>query len=1083
MKQLLSLLVALLCSAAIYGQNSVTVSGTITDPDGLPLIGATVIAQGTSVGTVADIDGNYELTVPATVTDLVYSFTGYETQTITLSGQTIVDVVMSEGVALDEVVVTGYAVTSKRQTTGAISTVSAEELTAIPSGNVEQQLQGRAAGVTVITNGQPGTQSIIRVRGFGSFGGNNPLYVVDGVPQTNIDFLSPDDIQNTSILKDAASASIYGARAANGVVVIQTKRGSQEASPLKVTYNGLTGFTDPGSGNPILTPQQDATKTWEAIRNTAAANGVDPVFNHPQYGTGETPVIPDYIMVGATSGYVGEIDVEDERTRYNIDPASGDYYQVVRANKEGTDWYDAITRTAMVNRHTLGFSGSTDATRYYVSLGAQIQEGILLNNDFERYTARMNTEFDLGSKVRFGQNLQFTHRKVLGLTGGGGGAGSANEENQILSAFRLNPLIPVRDIFGGYAGTAAQGFGNPRNPVAEREGLANNQSFENIAFGNLYLEFEPIESLVLRSSFGGKYVGFNGRSYGRRTYENAENIGSFSYSEFQGYSTDWIWSNTATYTMDFGAHNLNVLGGVEALEIGNFRSSNGSGINPFSESVDFVSLNNVDSRVVTSGFTYGSRFYSLFGQVNYNFNDKYYLTGVLRRDGSSRFGADNRYGTFPAISAAWRVTAEPFMQNQTFFADLKIRGGWGQMGNSNNVSGDNRFNLFGTGLGPSSYDIGGTNSSAVAGFYRSRIGTETARWETSVTSNIGFDATLLGGNFDVIVDIWRKETNDLLVQLAVPNVLGPSATPPSINVGSMLNEGIDAQLIYRTKIAGDFGIEATINGAILNNEITKFTDDVDFFDSNVASPRISGTIVRNQVGMPLSSFFGYNVVGLFQSDLEVQNAPDQEGAAPGRFRFEDNNSRDENGELTGIPDGQITEADRTFLGSAVPDFTGGVNLRFDYKGFDLTTFFYTSLGGEVYNYGKWFTDFYGTFVGAAVSTRVLDSWTPQNPSTNVPIYENISNFSTSTESSSYYVESADYLRLQNISLGYSFPDDSFRGFVSTLRVAISANNLFTISGYDGLDPAVGGAADTLFGVDLGNYPVTRGYNLALTVGF
>ncbi|WP_116127790.1 SusC/RagA family TonB-linked outer membrane protein [Lewinella sp. IMCC34183] len=1082
MKQLLSLLMALLCSAAIYGQTTVT--GTITDPDGFPLVGATVLAKGTSAGTVADLDGNYSLTVPENVVDLIYSFTGYETQTITLSGQTVVDVVMTEGVALDEIVVTGYAVTSKRQTTGAISTVSTEELTAIPSGNVEQQLQGRAAGVTVITNGQPGTQSIIRVRGFGSFGGNNPLYVVDGVPQTNIDFLSPDDIQNTSILKDAASASIYGARAANGVVVIQTKRGSAEPSPLRVSYNGLVGFTDPGSGNPILSPEQDALKTWEAIRNTAAANGTDPVFDHPQYGKGNSPVVPDYILVGGIGGVSGEIDLEEQRNQYNIDPNAGPLYQVVRANREGTDWYDEITRRAMVNRHTVGFTGSTESARYYVSLGAQIQEGILLNNSYERYTARMNTEFDLGSRLRFGQNLQFTHRKTLGLTGGGGGAGSANEENQILSAFRLNPLIPVRDVFGGYAGTRAPGFGNPRNPVAEREGLANNQNFDNIAFGNLYLEFDPIESLTLRSSFGGRYTGYNGRAYGRSTYENAENIGSFSYNEFQGYSTDWIWTNTATYATEFsGGHNLNVLLGVEALEIGKNRNSNGSGINPFSESPDFVSLNNVSSRVVTSDFSNGSRFYSVFGQLNYNWNDRYYLTGVLRRDGSSRFGADSRYGTFPAISAAWRVTAEPFMQNQTLFTDLKIRGGWGQMGNSNNVSGDNRFSLYGTSLGASSYDIGGTNSSAIAGFYRSRIGTEAARWETSVTSNVGFDATLAGGNFDIIVDLWRKQTNDLLVQLAVPNVLGPSATPPSVNIGSMLNEGIDAQFIYRTKIGSDFSIEATINGALLHNEITKFTDDVDFFDTNVASPRINGTIVRNQVGQPLSSFFGYKVTGLFQSAAEVANAPTQEGAAPGRFRYEDNNSRNDAGELTGVPDGIIDEADRTFLGSAVPDFTGGFNLRLNYKGVDLTTFFYTALGGEVYNYSKWFTDFYGTFVGAAVSTRVLDSWTPQNPNTDVPIYENVSNFSTSTQSNSYYVESADYLRLQNIALGYTFPDELFNGALTNFRVSLAANNLFTISGYDGLDPAVGGAADTLFGVDLGNYPVTRGYNFSVSLGF
>ena len=272
------------------------------------------------------------------------------------------------------------------------------------------------------------------------------------------------------------------------------------------------------------------------------------------------------------------------------------------------------------------------------------------------------------------------------------------------------------------------------------------------------------------------------------------------------------------------------------------------------------------------------------------------------------------------------------------------------------------------------YPITGSNTSASNGFYLSRIGTERAKWEGSESTNIGLDATFVGGKFDFIIDFWRRNTNDLLVQLPLPAVTGPVATAPVVNIGSMRNQGIDAQLIYRDNITQDFSFELTVNGALLQNEITKFTDDTDFFDR--FGTRINGAIVRNQVGRPLSSFFGYKVLGLFQSEDEVQNAPTQDGAAPGRFRFEDNNSRDEDGELTGVPDGIVNEADRTFLGSAVPDFTGGLNLKLMYQGFDLTTFFYTSLGNEIYNNSKWFTDFYGTFTGAAVSTRVLDSWTP-----------------------------------------------------------------------------------------------------------
>ncbi|MEM6770498.1 MAG: TonB-dependent receptor plug domain-containing protein, partial [Bacteroidota bacterium] len=468
MKQIFCLLLLVFTTAAVSAQTDI--SGTILDADGFPLIGATVLATGTTTGTVTDLDGNFSLSVPAGITSIKVTYTGYETQEITLDSRTTYEIVLSEGVSLDEIVVTGYAVTNKRQTTGAVSTVSTEELTAIPSGNVEQQLQGRAPGVTVITNGQPGTTSIIRIRGFGSFGGNEPLYVVDGVPVDNIEFLNPDDIEATSILKDAASASIYGSRAANGVVVIQTRRGKKTAQPLKVSYNGLIGFTDPGNGPDFLTPQQDADKAWEALRNDGLSFG-DENWGHPQYGNGQNPVLPDYLIVatptGEVNGFSGTVDMAEQAQLYNVDARAGSLRQLVRANQEGTDWYDAITQTGILQRHTLGFSGSTEASRYYAGFSAQVQDGILRNNRFERYTFRVNTEFDLGKHVRIGENLQLTHRVVDGLLGDSGGSGIADDENSILGAFRMNPIIPVFDEFGGYAGTRAPGFNNPRNPVAE----------------------------------------------------------------------------------------------------------------------------------------------------------------------------------------------------------------------------------------------------------------------------------------------------------------------------------------------------------------------------------------------------------------------------------------------------------------------------------------------------------------------------------------------------------------------------------------------------------------------------------------
>lgn len=1082
MKQFLCLLMFVLATAAVSAQTNI--SGTILDTDGFPLPGATILAKGTSSGTVVDLDGNFTLAVPEGVTTLLISYTGYETQEIALDGKTSFDIVLAEGVALDEIVVTGYTVTTKRQTTGAVSTVSTEELSAIPSGNVEQQLQGRAPGVTVITNGQPGTTSIIRIRGFGSFGGNSPLYVVDGVPVSNIEFLNPDDIEATSILKDAASASIYGSRAASGVIVIQTKRGKKTAQPMQVSYNGLVGVTDPGKGFEFLNPQQDADMAWQALRNDGLAPG-DANWGHPQYGNGANPVLPDFLIVGnpgggESNGVVGSVNLDEQRELYNIDARAGSLVQTVRANKEGTDWYDAITRTGLLQRHSLGFSGSTESSRYYVGMGAQVQEGILIHNDFKRYSFRVNSEFDLGNRIRIGENLQLTHRQTNGLIGGSGGSGSADDENAILSAARMNRIIPIYDEFGGYAGTRAPGFNNPRNPVAQRDGISNNRGFSNRLFGNMYVEFEPVDDLVLRSSFGGGFIGFHSNFFGRQQYENSENNASFGYGENQGYFNDWTWTNTARYKKSVGNNNFDVLVGYESIESGNGRTSGASGINPFSRDINFINLSTVSPNPPFSAYGVPVKFVSTFGQLNYNWNDKYYFTATLRRDESSRFGANQRSGTFPAFSAAWRVTAEPFMANQSFFTDLKVRGGYGEMGNSNNVNANNRFSLFAQSLGASSYAIDGGNNSAAIGFFQNRIGSENARWETSITSNIGFDATILGGKVDVIMDLWRKETNDLLVVLPLPAVNG-SAAAPSTNIGSMLNQGLDAAIIYRDKLGSDFGFEVTLNGAFLKNEITKFTDDTDFFESG--GSRITGSIVRNEVGRSLSSFFGYRVLGLFQSDAEVSSAPTQSDAAPGRFRFEDNNGRDDDGNLTGVPDGMINEADRTFLGSAVPDFTGGLNIKLTYKNFDLSTFLYTSLGNEIYNNAKWFTDFYGTFKGASVSTRVLDSWTPQNTGATVPIYETASNFSTSQQSTSYYVEDGSYLRMQNLTLGYTLPDNAFNGTFNNLRVAVSTNNLFTITGYDGLDPAVGGSADTDFGVDVGNYPVTRSFNLNVSLDF
>ena len=1067
-----------------------TISGKVSDAAG-PVPGASVVVKGTTTGTATDVDGNFSFAVKGDNLTLSISAVGYSTQEVALGTQTSINISLVEDIStLSEVVVTGYgAEGTKRSTTGAVSTVKPRELRAVPSGNVEQQLQGRVSGLTVITNGQPGTSSIIRVRGFGAFGGNEPLVIIDGVPVASSEFLSPNDIETVTVLKDAASASIYGARAANGVIVYTTKHGSRKAKKMEVTYDGLYGVTDPGKGQAMLNPTDFLEYTWIGEKNTATAGGTTLNYPHPQFGTltdANKGKLPDYLKVGDLSGSsVTSVDLAAEKLKYNVNPAAGSVYQVIPSNKSGTDWYKAITRRAPIQRHDLGFSGGTDNSTYYIGMGLQEQDGILQQNSFKRYSFRANSEFDLTSKLHVGENLQFVYRSVLGQGGGGGGRGVAGDENDILSAFRMPSIIPIYDAFGGYAGTTAKGFNNPRNPVASRDGQADNHNFNFIGFGNVFAEVDVIPGLKVRSSIGGRYDNFYFKSYSRQQYENSENNASFAFGEGGGYSLAWSFTNTANYIKKFGDHQINVLAGVESLNTGFGRNISGNGFNPFSLDPNYINLNTVSStgKSVGSSLFKGVNFFSTFGRVNYSLMDKYYVTGVIRRDGSSRFGINNRYGVFPAVSAAWRITAEDFMKGQSLVTDWKVRGGWGQMGNSNNVNPDNQYSLFASGINNSSYDINGTNSSVVAGFFRNRIGNPSAKWETSTTTNIGTDVTLLDGKWDVSIDLWRKNTEGLLYSVPLPAVVGPSASAPSVNIATMLNQGIDLQIINRGKIAGDWKYEAILNGSFLHNEIVSLAPEsnVTFFDAGGAR---GVSFSRNQVGQSISAYFGYKVLGYFKDAAEVSGAPAQNGAGVGRFRYEDNNGTDAKGKLTGVPDGKIDAADRTVIGSPVPKFTGGLTLTVSYKGFDVSTYLYSSIGNKIYNFSKWYTDFYGSFKGAAISERAKNTWTPTNTSPQAPIFESASNPSTNGASNSWYIEDGTYLRMQYLAVGYSLPTAMLKSVgIKAARISVSTNNLFTITKYQGLDPGVGGAADSNFGIDIGNYPVTKSFTIGANITF
>jgi len=1044
------------------------VTGKVEAADG-PLPGATVLLKGSNIGISADATGAFTITVRGANPVLVISAIGYKPQEVAIGNQTVVNVRLEDDVnALTEVVVTGYSVDKRRESTGAISTVKTKDLTTVPSASVEQQLQGRVAGLTVVTTSQPGSGSQIRVRGFGAFGGNEPLIIVDGYPVGNVNFLNPEDIESTTVLKDASAASIYGARAANGVIVYTTKRGKKSAKKLSVTYDGVYGVTDPGQGQKMMNPQDQATWTWTALKNSGSP------LSHPQYGSGPTPVIPDYLKVGNRSGVIGTIDLAAEKLKYNITgPTIGDFYQVIKANKAGTDWYKELTQMGTINRHSLGFEGGGDASRFFVGLSMQDQQGILPSQRAKRYAMRVNTEFDIFKNVRIGENIQLTYLQILGRQGGNEGLQSSQDENDILGAFRAPTIIPVYDEFGGFAGTTALGFGQGSNPIANQQAGKLNKNFNALVSGNFYIELDPIKDLTLRSSIGGNYNNFYGWGYGRPIYETLENKGvNWSYNENGGFRLGWTFTNTATYKKKFGIHGIELLAGQEALNTGFGKNLSADGRNPFSGDQNYITISTLDIRnPANSTKDNGITFNSYFGRLIYNLKDKYIITGVLRRDGSSRFGANTRYGVFPAVSAAWRISDEAFMKELPWVTDLKIRGGYGLMGNSNNVAPTNQFDLYAQSVANSSYDINGTNGGVVGGFRQSRIGNPNARWETSVTKNIGIDGSFLKGKLDVIMDVWQKDTRDLLYRLPITQTVG-GAEAPSVNVGTMVNKGIDIQVITRGKFAGKVGYEFDVTGSFLDNKITEIGGGLTYLlDVNPGFRGVNP--IRNQLGYSLSSFYGYKVQGIFQSQEEIKNAPTQAETAVGRFRYVDVNG-----------DGKIDPSDRTYLGSPVAKFTGGLNFKLTYKNFEVLSYFYTSIGNKIFNISKRFTDFYPLFAGSAISERVKESWTPQNTGAKIPIFEANDGFSTGSQSSDFYVEDGSYLRFQNLSLAYNFPSAIANKLrLGKLRVHGSVNNLFTITGYGGLDPQVAGAADTNFGVDLGNFPMTRQFTFGINVGF
>lgn len=1055
---LLSIFVLLLFSLPLFAQ-TVEISGTIVDEAGDPLPGVSVLEKGTTNGTATDPEGNYSIDVAGNTSVLVFTFIGYKGQEITVGNRSTIDLTMETDVlALEEVVVTGYTTQSRRDITGAVSVVKTSELLATPSGNLQQQLQGRVAGVVTSGTGVPGAGAKVRVRGFGSFGNNDPLYIVDGVPTYNVNNINPQDIESMQVLKDASSASIYGARAANGVVIITTKQGKKGVP--QITIDSYYGIQHAPKGPDMLNPTELGQLIWQSLANAGQTT------THPQYGTGASPSLPDYILAGPSSGVMeGHPDTNPDL--YNID-FNSPRHQIVPFNKNGTDWWDETFDPAPVQSHQISANGATDFSRYSIGFNYFDQDGLMPYTNYTRYTVRANTEFKIKEKIRIGENLQVGYNEFRGTNSGAGGG-----ESLVLNSVRLMPFIPVYDIKGGWGGTAGSGAGTASNTPAELYRAKDNVNSAVRMFGNVFAEVDVISGLTARTSFGLDYETRYGQNYGFRTYERAENIGSNSYTEQNDWNLNWTWTNTLTYQKQFAdIHNLTVLVGTEAVkETG--RGVGGRRINFFSDDPLFRVLDR-GSPVGQNNFSYGfaSTLASVFGRIDYSLKDKYLINATLRRDGSSRFGPDSRYGVFPAASVGWRISGEPFMQSATAVSDLKLRVGWGQMGNQLNVDRENAYSFYRSTPGNSSYDIEGTNNSVVQGFDMDRVGNPITQWETSTTTNVGLDGTFFDGRLEIALDVYNRVTEGLLLRAQVPGTLG-HATLPYVNIGDIRNRGVDLMIGSEGNFGGSqLRYDVSLTLSHYKNEALKVGENPNDIIPGTVLRNVE--ITRNTAGQPISSFYGFIIDGFYDTQEEVDAGPDQPQKRVGSWRI-----RDMNG------DNIINSEDQSFIGSPHPDLTAGLNVTLAYGNFDFSVFLYSVIGGELYNNTRWWTDF-NSFQGNRSRRMLEQSWREGADNSNalLPILDATDTYSNNI-ANTYLLEDASYLRARTMQLGYTLPRNAGEKIgLNSVRFYIQAQNLFTITKYSGIDPDVTTLGpETGMGIDMGWYPNPKQYLLGASISF
>lgn len=1011
MKKAVLALLILMSSFAGFAQE-LQVKGVVTSADdGQPIPGVSVVVKGTTNGMITDMNGNYTLNAPGNST-LVFSFIGMKLQEIPVSMRSTINVVLAaEQTDIDEVVVVGYGTQKKSLVTGAISKISSDDLKKTSDMRVTQALQGKTAGVVISSNsGQPGDQVSIRIRGIGTNGDAEPLYIIDGLPMSGAgtDFLNSNDVESIEVLKDAASSAIYGARGANGVILITTKSGKKD-SKMVVTYDGYYGVQNPWRKLRMLNSQEYMMLTNEASVN----GGLSPKFS-----------------AADMASYTSDTDWQDEMFNYN----------------------------APKQNHSVSFNGGSEKLSYSSSINYFKQDGIVAKgkSEFEKFGYRLNTIAEFGF-VKFGTNLNLAYIGSKGIDT------NSHFGNGLAQAVNMPPIVPVKYEDGSWATPEDFGIGLQEitNPIALLDQL-NSSTKTSKLVGGLFAEIDfnkinpSLKGLTFKSTYSGEMALVNTRGYSPYYYLDAMHFTiTDKVNKNMNLYSRWNFENVLTYDKTIDEHHFTLMAGTTAFK-DMYENLSAEKSDVIFDDFEHAYIDNAtDPESVNAGGGYSEHTVaSLFGRINYDLMDRYMLTATIRRDGSSRFGSENKYGYFPSVAAGWVISREDFLSGASGIDMLKLRASWGQNG-SENIGNFGYTSI----IGNQNIYYFGDSKTQYNGTQPTKIANPSLKWETSEQTNIGLDFATLENSLRVTLDYYVKTTKDWLVTAPVPMLVGNSA--PTINGGSVRNSGFEGEVSYKKQL-GKVYFNASINGAYNKNEVLDIQNSEKRLQGGDGGFGQAGVLFA-EVGTPMGVFYGVKTDGIFQTSEEIAAYVNSAGgkiqpsAKPGDIKF-----LDENG------DGAITDADRVELGSPYPVFTGGLNLNLEYKGFDVNMFLYAALGQEVYDATRRY-DMNGT----NYRNDWLNRWTGSGTSNTYPRVTFVDDNQNMKTVSDFFVHDGSFVRMRNITLGYTLPK-SITDYIKlkNLRFYVTAENLLTITSYKGYDPEIGGGVFSN-GIDHGIYPQAR----------